>query len=400
MINIENIIKSKLCLGCGLCESIYLNENCVMKINENGFYEPYFTRDIYKKDKDKDIRYLCPSINFEGIDINNIWGDICCVYEGWSSDPVIRKKGASGGVISSIACYLIEKNIVDGILHVGVKSNSCFKNELQISKNKEDILNNAGSRYAPALIFNNILKILEKSNETFAFIGKPCDINVLKKLLNQYPQYSNRVKYYLSFFCAGMPSINGTYKILEKLGKENNVESVKYRGDGWPGYFEAIYNNKEKSKMSYAESWGEYLGKYIKYRCKICTDGIGLLSDIVVGDSWNSLDGYPEFNEKEGRSFVIIRNEKARLLYEKIIKEKENDVEVFSIKKLKEIQRYQYIRRKTSAYRVFPIYIMKRSIFNISISDIILGMKRSSISNGIKSMVGSIIRYKKNKYIE
>lgn len=51
--------------------------------------------------------------------------------------------------------------------------------------------------------------------------------------------------------------------------------------------------------MSYNESWGNILGKYLQKRCKICPDGIGEFADIVCADAWHGdKSGYPNFEEK------------------------------------------------------------------------------------------------------
>lgn len=57
--------------------------------------------------------------------------------------------------------------------------------------------------------------------------------------------------------------------------------------------------------MTYNDSWGKILGRELGFRCKICPDGIGMLADISSGDSWNTKDGYPDFTEGDGKTFVL-----------------------------------------------------------------------------------------------
>ena len=101
-----------------------------------------------------------------------------------------------------------------------------------------------------------------------------------------------------------------------------------------------------KYEMSYNESWGTILTKTRGFRCKICPDGIGMLADIAVGDSWSTKDGYPDFTESEGKCFCMVRTN----IGSEIMNAAENkgyiEVSSLDLSKVKEQQRYQYERRK------------------------------------------------------
>ena len=128
---------------------------------------------------------------------------------------------------SALAIYLLESKQVDAILHVGVSEESYLFNKLYISKTKEDVLRHNASRYAPAAVFNDIIQIFESTGETtFAFIGKPCDIAAIQNLLRVYPRYQGRVIYFLSIFCAGMPTYNATKKALSTFGKNRRTDKA------------------------------------------------------------------------------------------------------------------------------------------------------------------------------
>jgi coenzyme F420 hydrogenase subunit beta len=116
------------------------------------------------------------------------------------------------------------------------------------------------------------------------------------------------------FFCGGVPSVKGTEKILERLDVPlSNVDSVKYRGNGWPGKATALLKDGTKRQMSYESAWGNILNKHLQFRWKICPDGIGEFADIVCGDAWYATEsGKPDFSEHPGRSLVITRTESGK----------------------------------------------------------------------------------------
>jgi coenzyme F420 hydrogenase subunit beta len=363
-------------------------------ILKNGFYLPKFNSALTGDESEK-IYKCCPGIHIESKEkIKDVWGNVLAINEAWSANDEIRKKASSGGIISSLAIHLLETKRADAVLQVGTSDTSYLYNQLNISRTREDILKNIGSRYAPALVFDKLTDILDSNNENFAFIGKPCDIAAIRNFTSVFPQYANKIKYFLSMFCAGIPSYEGTKKVLELSGCNEEPYSIKYRGDGCPGFFEAKYRNGQNFRMSYSDSWGKILGKHLGFRCKICPDGIGLLADIAVGDLWNTKDGYPDFEESDGRSFVILRTKKGLELFNDAIENNAVHSRELDINRIAEIQKYQYQRRLLSAYRILPIQILA-GIVKFKKLGIYHLFWRADKKQGIKNMLGTLKRFAK-----
>lgn len=100
---------------------------------------------------------------------------------------------------------------------------------------------------------------------------------------------------------------------MEKVGTYGRTNFSEIQGgEVWPGNFCAKFENGDKYEVSYNDSWGKILGKSLGFRCKICPDGIGMLADVAVGDSWNTKDGYPDFTESDGKCFCMIRTDKGQ----------------------------------------------------------------------------------------
>ena len=95
MNKIDKVVKTDLCLGCGLCEAIATKEKCSMILEENGFYRPRFKQPV-SQETIKSIAKCCPGISIRNHrDNNDIWGKVAEIKDAWSSDPKIRKKGFS-----------------------------------------------------------------------------------------------------------------------------------------------------------------------------------------------------------------------------------------------------------------------------------------------------------------
>lgn len=394
MTKIATIVKNDLCLGCGICSA--LDSNCKMKLDDKGFYRPEFQQINVKNEKI--ITSLCPSIHVHATinkENNSVWGNIKAVSNAWAKDKHIRLSSSSGGVTSALAIYLLESHQVDAVLHVGVEKDSFLYNKLHISRTRDEILVRNASRYAPALIFDRIIEILESNTDTYAFIGKPCDIAGIKNILAYFPKYKNRIKFFLSIFCAGMPSYNATMKAIETFRNPTPPLSLQYRGNGWPGYFTVKFENESTSQMTYNDSWGKILGKDLGFRCKICPDGIGLLADISSGDAWNTQDGYPDFTESDGKNFCFIRTQKGKTLFDSALKAGYIAVEPLNVNNVRYMQNYQYTRRHYVGWRIVIVQLLSGGILsfrNLGYGKLAL---KANFKKGIREALGTIKRYYK-----
>lgn len=387
---INKIKKNHLCLGCGLCASVLGNETCQMELNDDGFYYPV----VHKPVDDTFIKELCPGIRVHGNSNGKLWGNFLEILDSWACDEEIRFRSSSGGVVSALAVYLLEEHKVDAVLHVGVSPENYLCNEMKVSRSRDEIINNAQSRYAPALTLYKIKQLLDNGTETFAFIGKGCDIAGVKNFIEKYPQYKDRFKIFISIICAGMPSLLGTEKAWRLSGKDNEPYSLKYRGDGWPGHFVAKWKDGTEFQLSYHESWGRILCRFLNFRCKVCADGIGSLADISIGDLWKTKDGYPDFEEQEGHCIVFARTVLGRNVMQtaKSIGYV-NSCKIDDDEEIKLIQPGQYDRRKYAGWRILPVQIMTFGILDFQGLGIFRQAIRANFLEGFKNMKGTIVRF-------
>ncbi len=395
---LDKIISNELCIGCGICESVGKENGYKMNLRTNGFYYPQYPE---KRDKKVEtfISRICPAVNINGVPSKDIWGRVLSANIAWSNDEEIRYKGSSGGAITAFCVYLLENKYVDAVLQVGKDENHFMHNKLKIARTRTQVINNASSRYAPASVLNEIETILSKSEEKYCFVGKPCDILGLKNYISSKPQYKDRIVFSIALFCAGIPSYNATMDLLKETGRTENPVSLKYRGGGWPGNFEAKYADKSVYKTSYTHSWGKVLGRQVHFRCKICPDAIGLLADISVGDAWESIDGYPDFTEKPGRSFILIRTALGKSIFQKMKDNEAVSEEMLDMNQLALIQKYHYQRRLYAGWRLLPIHVISGFLFTFKHMNFPFLMRKIPFLNGIRAILGVIKRsFNRNNY--
>lgn len=298
---------SNYCVGCGLCIS---EGKARVETNSKGYY--YIT--------DGDISWLRSVCPFGGkqtaLFSKSLWGRSQGIYLGWSLDRNVRQKASSGGALTEIAAYLLEQDIVDGIIHTCADDSDPTKTRSCISTTRDELIMRCGSRYAISHPLE-IIKDLDRSKR-YAFIGKPCDVDALTNFFDMDPNLRNTIVITMSFFCAGLPSFDAQEKLLHELGcKKGQCESLRYRGDGWPGYTTASDKSGNIYRMDYDTSWGKILGRDIMPMCRFCINGVGESADIACADGWHLLpDGKPDFSEHEGRNIIFARTDRG----EEIIK--------------------------------------------------------------------------------
>ena len=314
--NINDVVNWRLCLGCGACASFCPERAIELKDVFDQGIRPIV--DTAKCQKCGECLKVCPGIEItQDIsttpiinELEQAWGPVLEIWEGYAVDSEIRFKGSSGGVATALALYNIEANEASSVLHIGAKEDNPLQNTVYFSRNRAELISRSGSRYAPAAACEKLDSIIE-NKETCVFIGKPCDIAALRKAEKNDKQLEDKVKCAISIFCAGTPSTEGTYKLLNRLEVEpEEVRSMRYRGYGWPGTtcIQLKDSESQEKKLSYQKSWDEILSKHTQYRCRLCPDSTGQLADISCGDPWYR----DRKNDEEGWSLILVRTERGR----------------------------------------------------------------------------------------
>jgi len=314
---IQQVVDWRLCLGCGVCAYI-CPKNSIQLID----FVDEGIRPVLKADDCGSCR-LClavctahendpTSINSRpGLmkDLQSTCGPVMEVWEGHAADPEVRLAGSSGGLITALSLYCIEREAMHGVLHIGQDADDPLRNKTTLSRNRPDLMEKTGSRYAPASACDS-LGLIENAPHPCVFVGQPTEITGLRKAQALRPSLDAKVGLAISFFCAGSPARKGTTDLLNSAGiAPTSVKSLRYRGNGWPGMFTvAIKGQSEPIRlMSYQESWA-FVQAYRPFSTHLCPDGSGEDADISCGDPWYRpvVDGEP------GSSLVVVRTETGR----------------------------------------------------------------------------------------
>jgi coenzyme F420 hydrogenase subunit beta len=253
--------------------------------------------------------------------------------------------------LSAVAIGLVETGMVSFVWHTRASEDDPIGNVTGASRTRAEILAAAGSRYAPSCPLAGLEDALA-TGEKFAFIGKPCDVAALRNLAKIDARIGRQIPYMLSFFCAGIPSRHATVAVLAALDTNpDDVKAFRYRGEGWPGLAQVTRRDGTTRSMDYNTSWGTILNRQIQFRCKLCPDGTGEFADISCADAWYGKDGYPDFEEREGRSLVVARTEAGVRLLSAIMQSGHLATSPLDIAEIADMQPFQAARKRSTFVR-------------------------------------------------
>ena len=311
---IKKVISKGYCLGCGLCHVV--DQNCSI-LEKNGNLISSYNK------KGKGHIVVCPAA---GYDIVNLGKSIHSAkkynYElGWfnklilvqSVDKSILRKASSGGAMTTIALYMLEKGYADGV--ICTKYSYTNPNSPRpitfIARTKEELLQAQGSKYCPT----SPLSILGRLNkdEKYVLIGTPCQIAGWQSYKKEFAPSVNIVLT-IANFCGGYRDYRELDYFVHKIAGYNSVRYFQHRGDGVPGYMKIIDENDNEWKYPYPE-YAHFSPIEKNKRCVYCVDATGELADISCGDAW--IDRIKKTGESW--STLILRNAKAEKLLKEIV---------------------------------------------------------------------------------
>ena len=317
---IEKITRDHLCMGCGNCAAALPDRIRMVDTRDHGRRPDVHDPRLSPADAER-LERICPgagirpAVTTRDGDLDALtWGPVLEVWEGHATDPDLRWRGGSGGVVSALAAFALSSGRVAGTVQVRAREDAPLLNETVINRTAEDVARSAASRYAPASPCERLADVA-RADAPHLFVGKPCDVAGARALAAEDADVARNLDLTISIFCAGTPSIAGTRALARRLGaaEADEITDVRYRGHGWPGemlvrWRDAATGELRSGSTSYAEGWGEVLTHHKQWRCQLCADHLGEHADLSVGDPW-----YREIGEDErGSSLVIVRTEKGR----------------------------------------------------------------------------------------
>ena len=326
--DISFVAQNGLCTGCGTCAALCPRHAITLEINrKRGIYLPRVNETTCNACGICVRVCPCHAVDFAALNEASfgcqprdaLLGNYIACYTGHAADADIRYKSSSGGVVSALLIFALEKGLIDGALVTRMNPEKPLEPQPFIARTRAEILSASGSKYCPVpanIALEEILKA--KEGEKFAVVGLPCHMHGLRKAELVNKKLRERVALRVGLFCGSTAGFAGTSLLLNRVGmRERDIVSINYRGDGWPGHLIIKTRNGKRESIPYSDYISVLGTFFIPQRCQLCFDGVAELADISLGDAW-----LPQFAENsKGESIILLRTDAGRALVEKTMDE-------------------------------------------------------------------------------
>ena len=184
-----NVLTNKSCYGCGICARICPQKLIDIKLNQEGFYEPFLVNENQCTNCG-----LCSSVCSFNFELPAVEPECVHSFAAWSNDDSVRKKCSSGGVAFEIGRFLISS----GYRICSVRYNSELdRAEHYIAYNVDELWQSVGSKYIQSYTLDALRSI--DRNEKYLFVGTPCQVDSMRRDVKKLKIEDNFL--FVDFFC-------------------------------------------------------------------------------------------------------------------------------------------------------------------------------------------------------
>ena len=306
--SIAEVVKSGLCIGCGLCEAV-TGGRVRMAMTPYGSLRPT-PANAFTAEEEKQLLAACPGVAVEprgerGQIVDPVWGAYSTMRFAWAGDPETRFRAATGGVLTALGVHLLRTNKVGFVLHVGADPERPMRSCWILSETPEDVMANTGSRYGPVAPLAGLVAALDR-DESFAIIAKPCDLNAVHRFARTDARVDKLCVARLALVCGGQSRLTKSEDVLSEFDvSEDELTVFRYRGYGNPGRTRIETRDGRAFEKTYLELWEDEAGWKLETRCKLCPDALGEAADVAAADVW---PGGSPTGEDAGFNGIIIRS--------------------------------------------------------------------------------------------
>ena len=327
---VELIVKNDYCIGCGVCAGICPSSNLRMGWSDRGELVPY-SNELCTANCSRCLD-ICPFNNRElnqdsianslfskihEINYNKYTGFYLDCYVGFQKDERKRLKSASGGLATLFLSSLLEENVVDRVVAVGISENNNKMFDFKILSKSDEVYSSAGSVDDPAEISTVLKKILKEKEElTYAIIALPCVVYGLRLAMERIPILKKKIKIIASLtcgqlqnrFCTELLALESGIKV-DELSKMNFRQ--KSKNSNASNFMQVAIDKEGNEGIPQSNNqlpfhlW--HYQYFMQNACNFCDDVFGELADVTFMDAW-----LPKYvKDYKGTSLIIARSKTA-----------------------------------------------------------------------------------------
>lgn len=196
-----------------------------------------------------------------------------------TKEEIRRRRVGSGGAVTSICIFLLEKNLADGI--VAARRVKGFEGKVVVARTREEVLEAAGTKWYLIPFTGRLRDAIEHYGlKRVAIVALPCQAQFLNQL-REFPllevDFSERIYLIISLFCLGTFAHEAFASYLRTLNIDpSRVVDMKLVGE------ELVVAMEDGSERRIRVKDALPL---LQVGCLVCPDYTGVWADVSAGIS-------------------------------------------------------------------------------------------------------------------
>ncbi|MCH5248460.1 MAG: Coenzyme F420 hydrogenase/dehydrogenase, beta subunit C-terminal domain [Lachnospiraceae bacterium] len=328
--------KKQDCCGCSACAQICPKDCIAMTEDNEGFAYPEI--DTNKCIGCNLCEKTCPIIVKKNINEQNkeYAEHFPKAVGGWHKNEAVRFESSSGGAFTLFAEHIIRQG---GIVYGAALNEELHTEHIGVER-IEDLIKLKGSKYVQSDIAGVYKEIKEQliNSRKVLFTGAPCQCAGLHSFLHSDESFNKDASRYdnlytCDFICHGVPSpkVFRSYINYLEAKYHDKVVSFRFRNKdkGWnpTGFqmgtdigFKNIGNKRFVPALRDAYMNGFLDDVYLRPSCYNCEFKSlpKYYADITIADFWGVKKVDPELYDGKGTSLVLLHNEHAKELFDRV----------------------------------------------------------------------------------
>jgi coenzyme F420 hydrogenase subunit beta len=320
----EEVIRPGLCSRCGTC--VGLSGGRLQFADRDGACLPEIVcGDDGAATELPAVCYdACPQVNPSYAAMNRAvfqttaapspyFGHYRQLFVAHATDESVRRRGASGGVISAALLHLLAAQQIRGVVTLAMDAEAPWRCVPQVARTAEEVLAAAQSKYVVSPM-NTILERLADEPGPLAFVGLPQQVFAIRRLqMLGHPSVAAIQYIFGPFFGNDMYGTAVTSFLRKFSARKEDVRRLSYREGEWPGKMTAWLGDGRVVEMP--KFHANYLIPFhISDYSLLSQDLTNELSDLSGGDAWA-----PVYEQRgQGFSLIIARTQRGETLIEEM----------------------------------------------------------------------------------
>lgn len=293
-LDLQPVIDSGMCIGCGACVHVDDSLELILDVATQAITPSHAST--------AEAAAVCPAMGvdfpalhewlFAATDVGP-YGVVDEVFLAQSTDADRNLRASSGGLIKEMLIELLGRPDVDGAIALTHVDGLDFQPVLLTQPDEVDTL--PGSIYH-ALSQPQALDLLRSNEGRFVLVAIPCQLEGIYQWIRTHePSLRERIHTTIGLLCGWQFNHHALRAICQFKGIDfDAVSDIAYRGGGPIGKLRITTGDPDTTEQQV-----HTIGRRVDFgyqvafdrsfnlpRCHVCIDHSNFLADVVVGDAW------------------------------------------------------------------------------------------------------------------